>query len=116
MPEPAPPIVNEGRTTTGYPNSCTAARQSDIEWQTTDRALSAPMAATISLNRSRFSPASIASTDAPISSTPYFSSTPEACRSMAAFKAVCPPRVASTASGRSFAMTLATISGVIGST
>ena len=37
-------------------------------------------------------------------------------RCIAVFNAVCPPRVGSNASGRSSSMTLATNSGVIGST
>ena len=53
---------------------------------------------------------------APISSTPYFSSTPASCSATAVFSAVCPPSVASSASGRSLAMTSSTNSGVIGST
>ncbi len=82
----------------------------------TDRAVSAPSFSTMCLNDSRFSPRWIASTDAPISSTPYFSSTPLSCRAIAAFSAVWPPRVASSAFGRSFSMTFSTYSGVIGST
>ncbi len=54
--------------------------------------------------------------EAPISSTPYFSSTPSAARFIAQFRAVWPPRVASSASGRSLAITFSTYSGVIGST
>ena len=84
-------------------------------WQITDRADSAPIEATISLKRSRFSPRSIASVFAPISSTPYLSSVPSACRAIAALSAVWPPRVGSSASGRSLAMILVTNSGVIGS-
>ena len=53
---------------------------------------------------------------APISSTPYFSSTPRSCSAIAAFSAVWPPRVGSSASGRSLAITFSTNSGVIGST
>ena len=52
---------------------------------------------------------------APISSTPYFSSTPVSCSAIAVFSAVWPPRVASSASGRSLAMIASTTSGVIGS-
>jgi hypothetical protein len=81
-----------------------------------ERADSAPMEATISLNRCRSSPAWIASIRAPISSTPYRSSTPLSCSATAVLSAVWPPSVASSASGRSRSMTLATISGVIGST
>src|SRR6476659_3095369 len=53
---------------------------------------------------------------APISSTSYFSSTPRSASATAVFSAVWPPSVASSASGRSFAMTFSTYSGVIGST
>ncbi len=76
---------------------------------------SAPIRSTMALNRCRSSPASIASTFAPISSTPYCSRTPAWCSAMAVFSAVWPPSVASSASGRSFSITLVTISGVIGS-
>ena len=54
--------------------------------------------------------------EAPISSTSYRSSTPLAASAIAALSAVWPPRVASSASGRSFAITFSTNSGVIGST
>ena len=70
MPEPSPPIVNDGRMTTGSPSSATAARTSSIEWQTALRGTSPPMAWTISLNLSRSSPRWMASMSAPISSTP----------------------------------------------
>jgi hypothetical protein len=68
------------------------------------------------LKDSRFSPFSIAAIDAPMSSTPYFSRTPASCIWIAALSAVWPPSVASSASGRSCAMTFSTNSGVIGST
>ena len=80
------------------------------------RADSPPSCSTIFLNCWRFSPRSIASMDAPISSTPYFSRTPALSRAIAQLSAVWPPRVASSASGRSLAMTFSTYSGVIGST
>jgi hypothetical protein len=85
-------------------------------WQTTDLATSPPSSSTIFLNDSRFSPRSIASMLAPMSSTPYFSSTPRSASATAALSAVWPPRVASSASGRSFSITFVTNSGVIGST
>ena len=85
-------------------------------WQIRDRATFAPSFSTMCLNDSRFSPRWIASTDAPISSTPYFSRTPLSCRAIAAFSAVWPPSVASSAFGRSFSITFSTNSGVIGST
>ena len=53
---------------------------------------------------------------APISSTPYASSTPASSSSMAAFSAVWPPSVGSSASGRSLAMIEVSTSRVIGST
>ncbi len=53
---------------------------------------------------------------APINSTPYRSSTPCSCRATAAFSAVWPPSVGSTASGRWMAMTFSSVSVVIGST
>ncbi len=77
---------------------------------------SPPRSSTIFLNCWRFSPRSIASMEAPISSTPYFSSTPLASSATAQLSAVWPPRVASSASGRSWAITFSTNSGVIGST
>ena len=80
------------------------------------RADSPPTEATISLNLCRSSPARIASMSAPISATPYSSRTPASFSATAVLSAVCPPRVASSASGRSRAMICATTSGVIGST
>ena len=67
------------------------------------------------LNFSRSSALSIASREAPIISTPYFSSTPCFARSSAQLSAVWPPMVGSSASGRSFSMMRATICQVIGS-
>ena len=67
------------------------------------------------LNFSRSSALSIASREAPISSTPNFSSTPSRARSSAQLSAVCPPIVGSSASGRSFSMMRATTCQVIGS-
>ena len=67
------------------------------------------------LKISRFSPRSIAATSAPISFTLYLASVPAWNKPMAALSAVCPPRVASTASGRSFAMIRSINSGVMGS-
>ncbi len=93
-----------------------AATQSSIVWQTTLLATSPPSSSTIFLNDSRFSPRSIASMLAPISSTPYFSSTPLASSCTAQLSAVWPPSVASRASGRSFSITFSTNSAVIGST
>ena len=57
----------------------------------------------------------MASALAPIISTPYFASTPICSSFSAQLSAVWPPIVGSSASGLSFAMIVATISGVIGS-
>ncbi len=81
-----------------------------------ERADSAPQRCTTPLNFSRSSPSMIASTLAPIRGQSYFSRMPRSCSSIAQLSAVWPPRVASTASGRSLAMIFSTISGVIGST
>ncbi len=81
-----------------------------------ERADSAPQRSTTPLKSSRSSPRLIASTLAPMSGQPYFSRIPLSCSEIAQFSAVWPPRVASTASGRSLAMIASTTSGVIGST
>lgn len=73
-------------------------------------------ASTTPLNSSRSSPLLIASTFAPISSTPYLASTPFSCSEIAVLSAVWPPSVGSSVSGRSLAMIFSTNSGVIGST
>ncbi len=80
------------------------------------RAVSPPTDATMSLNAWRSSPARIASMFAPIRRMPYRSRTPESCNATAAFSAVWPPIVASSASGRSRSMIFVIMSGVIGST
>lgn len=87
-----------------------------MEWQITERADSPPTRSTTRLKLSRSSPAWMASMLAPISSTPYLSSTPASCSATAVLSAVWPPRVGSSASGRSLAMIFSTISGVMGST
>ena len=97
-PDPRPPMVNDGRTTTGRPSSVTVSRTSSMVWHTRERADSPPIFATMSLNFWRSSPRSMASMSAPMSSTLYLSNEPRRSRAMAAFSAVCPPRVASTAS------------------
>ena len=55
-----------------------------------------------SLNFSLLSAVSIAFLLAPISSTLYFSNIPLSSKSIATFKAVCPPTVGKIASGFSF--------------
>ena len=84
-------------------------------WAIWDLGLSMPISAIASRNFSRSSARSITSALAPISSTPWRASAPEACSCMAVFSAVCPPIVGSRASGFSRMMIFSTISGVIGS-
>jgi hypothetical protein len=114
-------MVNDGRTTTGSPSSATVSRTSSIVKHTRERADSPPTLVTMSLNRCRSSPRWIASKSAPMSSTSYRSSAPFSYSATAVFSAVCPPRVASSASillprSACWAMTRSTKVGVIGST
>ncbi len=121
MPEPRPPMVNDGRMTTGSPSSATVSWTSSMEWHTALRGTPPPTARTMSLNFCRSSPRWMASMSAPMSSMPYFSSTPRSWSATAQFNAVWPPRVASSESiGLPFScsatMTFSTNSGVTGST
>ncbi len=84
-------------------------------WASTERGVSSPIFFIASRKSSRSSALSMASAVAPIISTLYLSSTPILRSDSAVFSAVWPPMVGSSASGRSLAMILATISGVIGS-
>ncbi len=74
-----------------------------------ERGQSRPIDFIACLNFSRSSALSMASREAPIISTPYFSSTPCLARSSAQLRPVWPPMVGSSASGRSFAMMDSTI-------
>ena len=65
---------------------------------------------------SRSSPVSMESMSQPMTSTPYFSSTPALASATAQLRPVWPPMLGSSASGRSFSMTLATEAAVMGST
>ncbi len=80
-----------------------------------ERAEPRPIFVIAALNFERSSALSIASGDAPISSTPYFASTPWRNRSSAQLSAVWPPIVGRIASGRSVAMIFSTTCHVIGS-
>ncbi len=96
--------------------NASALKKADRKAYEAERALSSPILSIASRNLMRSSALSIASASAPIISTPYFSSVPSLNSAKAVLSAVWPPIVGSTASGRSFAMILVTISGVIGST
>ncbi len=115
MAEPLPPIVNDGRTTAGRPTSASASRASASVWTVKPLQTSSPIFSIAFLNWSRSSALAMTLALAAIISTPYFSSTPLASRSIATFRPVWPPRVGSSASGRSFAMTFSTICQVSGS-
>jgi hypothetical protein len=78
--------------------------------------LSRPMAVIASRKSSRSSALSMAAREAPINSTSKRSSVPSSSRARATLSAVWPPIVGKSASGRSAAMILATMAGVIGST
>jgi hypothetical protein len=108
-------MVNDGRITHGRPISASTRRASSSVCAIPQRGSSSPQFAIAARKRSRSSALRMTSARAPIISTPKRSSTPESCSARAVFSAVCPPRVGSSASGRSFSMICATTSGVIGS-
>src|SRR5450830_1492098 len=93
MPPPVPPMVNDGRMMTGKPSSFCTVQDSSSVCATPERAEPRPILVMASLNLERSSALSMASGEAPISSQPYFSSTPLRCRSSAQFSAVWPPMV-----------------------
>ena len=115
MPPPVPPSVNDGRMIAGRPmsSSASSACTSVLIW--CERGVSSPIFVIASRNSSRSSALSIASAVAPIILTLNLSSVPIFLSDSAQLSAVCPPMVGRSASGRSFSMILATISGVIGS-
>ena len=91
------------------------ASASSMRVRDRERGDSRPISLMALRNSSRSSAMSMASREAPIISTPYFSSTPSRTRSSAVFSAVWPPMVGSSASGRSFSMMRATVRQLIGS-
>ena len=101
--------------TVGKPSACCTCSASSMLCAMAERAEARPMRVIACLNFSRSSALSMASREAPIISTSYFSSTPCLARSSAQFSAVCPPMVGRIASGRSLAMIFSTIFQVIGS-
>ena len=76
MPPPVPPSVKLGRMITGKPTSFCTAQPSSIECAMPERAEPSPMELIAFLNLSRSSAFSMAAGEAPMSSTPCFSSTP----------------------------------------
>ena len=114
-PPPDPPSVNDGRMIAGYPVDSSSACASSQLCANPPLATDKPMRAMAAANSCRSSATRIARAFAPISCTPYLSSTPVSCSASATFSAVCPPIVGSSASGRSAAMTFSTYSAVTGS-
>ena len=85
----------------GRPISASASRAASSERTTWLLGRSSPILSIASRNRPRSSALSIASGEAPISSTPSRSSVPSRARAMAVLSAVWPPMVGRSASGRS---------------
>ncbi len=101
---------------TGSPMPSTIASASSSEWAVPDRGTSRPISIIACLNRARSSAVAIASALAPIiSGVPGTPIRPRSNSSMAMFRPVWPPRVGSTASGRSRSMIAASTSHVSGS-
>ena len=86
-----------------------------MEFATPPAGTSSPMRRMARVNSSRSSHMEMERALAPISSTPYRSSTPPCSSSIAMLIAVWPPMVGSSASGRSRSMTRSTHSAVRGS-
>ncbi len=112
---PVPPSVRDGRMMTGRPISAITFSASATSWAMPLLGRSRPIFSIAALKRSRSSALRIAATSAPISSTPYLSSTPRRASSSAMLSAVCPPTVGRIASGCSAAMMRSSTSGTIGS-
>ena len=91
--------------------SSTSARVSTV----IDQGMRIPASFIVVRNCSRSSARLIAAASAPISSTPNCSRVPSSCSVIARFRAVWPPRVGSSASGRSFSMIFVTGPGSSGS-
>ncbi|OPY10158.1 MAG: hypothetical protein A4E67_00670 [Syntrophaceae bacterium PtaB.Bin038] len=100
----------------GKPISSATLRTSAMLRANPLRGTRRPIRSMASRNFSRSSALWMTSSEAPISSTPYFSSTPSPATPTAVLRPVWPPRVGRIASGRSRSMILATASGVMGST
>ncbi len=115
MPVPAPPRMKEGRTMSGKPTTTAASSASCMSWAKPDSGTESPISVIASLNRSRFSAVRIASSLAPMSSTPNRSRIPSSASWTARLSATCPPIVGSKASGRSRSMIAASTSTSSGS-
>ena len=110
-PPPWPPSVKAGRTTAGRATPPSSSTECTI----VETGTCSPTDCTAVRKSSRSSARLIASTPAPISSTPSSASTPVSASWIARLSAVCPPIVGSSASGRSRSRTLRTPSTSSGS-
>ena len=97
------------------PTSGRQARAASRSRTTLERGTSSPISSMIRLNFSRSSPRSMASSLAPMSSTPWRARMPSLERRRERLSAVWPPRVGSSASGFSRSMIFSRASGVSGS-
>ena len=117
MPVPLPPRMKAGRMTTGRPMRSITSCASSMSWATPLGGTWRPMPCMACLKISRSSAVRMASALAPISSgVPSVPTAPRSTSSMARLSAVWPPRVGSTASGRSRSMILQRMSASSGST
>jgi len=88
IPVPLPPRMNDGRTMTGKPIPPPTTIASSRSWAKPDSGTARPISVIADLNRSRSSAVRMASTEAPISSTPKRRSTPASSSAMARLSAV----------------------------
>ena len=101
---------------TGSPMRSMTSIASSRVWAVAEGGTGSPMSIMAWRNLARSSAVEIALWLAPITSTPYLSTTPDSISSMARFSAVCPPRVGSSTSGCSRWMMLVSTSRLRGST
>ena len=117
MPPPEPPRVNAGRMISGsVPMSAAIASASASVSAVPLGGTCRPMRSIASLKSSLSSALLMASSLAPMSSTPNSASVPSSESALARFSAVCPPIVGRMASGRSLRMISRSAAGVSGTT
>ena len=114
-PPPVPPRVKLGRTIIGNPISSAMAATLTISVAMPLFGMRSPILSIALRKRFLSSAFFMDSMDAPIISTLNLSNTPILAVSTAVLSPVCPPRVGSSASGRSLSIIFATVSGVTGS-
>mmetsp|Transcript_31062 Transcript_31062/g.77287 ORF Transcript_31062/g.77287 Transcript_31062/m.77287 type:complete len:311 (+) Transcript_31062:3613-4545(+) len=117
MPPPEPPRVKAGRMMSGKePISSAIFTASSQLFAVPEGGVFRPIFCMASLKSCRSSALLMASSLAPMSSTPYFSSTPLSASVLVRLSAVCPPMVGRSAQGLSLARMSSTNSGVMGPT